>query len=178
MENNFKTKARDLGLLMGLSLTLITVFIYAFNLSLFTSLWIMLLNFIIILGFGVFSAASAKKIIGEFPTFKEIFTSYTITITIGLLISTIIGIFIFNIIDPGAAETVKELSLEESEKLMRRFGAPESEIEKALIEAEKNEPFSLVSQIKNYFGFLAFMLVIGLLVSLIFRKKNPNAVNN
>ena len=174
MEKTLRLNARNLGIYMGLTLSLITVLIYVIDLSIFTSLWLMLINFLIILGFGIVSAATAKKSMGGFPSFKEVFTSYTITMALGLFISTIIGILIFTVIDPEAALTVKELSLESTEALMRKFGAPEAEIEKTLIEASENDPFSLVTQIKNYFGFLVFMSVIGLLVSLIFKKNDPS----
>ncbi len=174
MENTLRAKAKNFGIYMGLSLSLITVLIYVIDLSFFTSLWLMLINFLIILGFGIYSAASAKKEMGGFPSFKQVFTSYTITMALGLLISTIVGILIFTVIDPEAAATVKELSLESTEALMTKFGAPEAEIEKAMAQAAENDPFSITTQIKNYFGFLVFMLVIGLLVSLVFKKKDPS----
>ena len=174
MEKTLRLNAKNLGIYLGLSLSLITVLIYVIDLSIFTSLWLMLFNFLLILGFGIFSAASAKKAMNGFPSFKEVFTSYTITMALGLLISTLVGILIFSVIDPEAAATVKELSLESTQELMTKFGAPEAEIEKAMAEAAANDPFSITTQIKNYFGFLVFMLVIGLLVSLVFKKKDPS----
>lgn len=176
MDKTLRSKAVNYGLYMGLTLTLITVLIYAFDLSLFTSLWLMLGNLIIILVFGVLSGASAKKIMGGYPSFKQVFTSYTITMAVGLLISTLVGMLLFNVVDPEAAEVVKELSIESTEAMMKRFGAPEAQIEEAITAAEEQDPFSIGTQVKNYFGFLAFMLVIGLLVALIMKKKDPNSV--
>lgn len=179
MENqkaSIKKNGTNYGIYLGLSLLLITVLCYVIDLGLFASLWIMLLNVIIILAFGVVSAAYTKKVTNGFPSFKQVFTSYTITVALGLLISTIVGIIIFNVFDPEAAETVKEISIEKSREMMERFGGSESQIEKELIKIEASEPFSLETQIKNYFGFLAFMLVIGLLVALIFKRKDPNAI--
>ena len=162
------------GLIMGLVLTLLTVIFYVVDISLFTSLWILLLNFLIILAFGIIAAASTKKLMDGFPSFKQVFTTYTITMAVGLLISTLIMIVLFNFIDPEAAETVKDLSIEQSVEFMERFGAPESEIQKQIAVIQEQDTYGIGTQLKNYVFFLAFMLVIGLLVSLIFRKKDPN----
>lgn len=177
MENqkaSIKKNGTTYGTYLGLTLALTTVLCYIIDLSFFVSLWTMLFNFLIILGFGIFSAASTKKFTNGFPTYKQVFTSYTITLALGLLISTIVGILLFNVIDPEATNTIKELSIENSRELMERFGAPEEQIEPELIKLEESEPLSMITQIKNYFAFLTFMLVIGLLVALIFRKKNPS----
>ncbi|HEA29959.1 MAG TPA: DUF4199 domain-containing protein [Leeuwenhoekiella sp.] len=173
METEARKQALNLGLYMGLALILVTTICYVINVGLLANFWVGLFNLIIVFSFAIFSCYSARKIIG-FPSFKDVFTSYTITVALGLAISTVFTIILFNLIDTGAAEIIKEQSIVEMQSIMERFNAPQSEIDKAVTQAQNAENnFSIASQTQSYFIFLAIMLLLGLLASLLFRKKDP-----
>ena len=57
------------------------------------------------------------------------------------------------------------------------MGAPQAEIDKALAELAETDNFSLVNLGKSYFSSLIFQAVIGLLIGLIFKKKDPTAID-
>lgn len=176
MEKSIKATATNYGLVLGLILALITVIAYAFMLELFTKWWLSILLFLIIVAMGTISSLKSKKLLGGYINFKTAFTSYFITILIGVLISTIVTIVIFNFIDTDAAAAYKELTLESQREMMENFGAPESQIEEAIAEAEKTNYFSLGNQAKSFAYTLVFFSVIGLIVALAVKKKDPNAV--
>jgi acid phosphatase family membrane protein YuiD len=60
---------------------------------------------------------------------------------------------------------------------MERFGTPTEIIEETLSEMRQQNSFSMVNQMKNYMGGLVVQAVIGLLIGLIFKKTDPNAID-
>lgn len=118
---------------------------------------------------------SAKKVIVGFMSFKEAFTAYFITIVVGTLISTIVGIILFNFVDPETAEFINEQMVQMQSEMMASFGAPQEQIDKVVAELEKENQFAITSYLKSYFTQLAIYAVIGLIIALIFREKDPQA---
>lgn len=174
MNNSVKSVAVPYGVYLGLGLTLLTVLAYALDLELFTQWWFGVIGFVILLVIGTLAVKKAKTLKTDYFSFKDAFTAYFVTILIGTLISTLIGILLFAIIDPEAAQTINELTIEASRSMMEKFGAPEADINKALADLENDNQFSIMNQLKRFVFSLAFYSVIGLIIALIFREKNPN----
>ncbi len=171
MESPAKKISTAYGVYLGISLVLITVLTYAFNLALFTKWWfgITLIIFSIVL--ASVSISKAKKVSTTLFSFKDAFGSYFLTIFIGTFISLIFGIILFNLIDPEAAEKLTELIMESSRAMMERFGAPEAQINEALRKMQDENQFSLLNQLKGYGFQLVLYAIFGLIISLIFREK-------
>lgn len=176
MEKSFKSVASNYGIILGVILSLITVFAYAFMLELFTKWWLGILLLIIVIVVGTMAAVKSKKILGGFISFKDAFTSYFIAVLLGTLISTIVGIIIFNFIDPEAAQTLQEMILESTRQMMESMGAPEASIEKAIAANSETNLYSIGKQAQQYAINLLIFCVIGLIVALAVRRKDPNAV--
>lgn len=179
MDNNMtiiRKSAINYGVVLGIILAVITALMYALNTELFTKWWIGIITLIIVVVTGIVSTAKSKSLLGGFMSFKEAFSSYFITVAVGLLISTAVGILLFTIVDPELADYLNERTIEITREFMEGFGAPEEEINKALADLEGKNNFSLVNQLKSYAFGLIFQAVIGLLIGLIFKKKDPNAI--
>ena len=172
MEPTPKSIAVNNGLYLGGILALISVLIYAVNLDLFTEWWLGIILFIVVVVYGVFSSIKSRTSLGGFISFKQAFTSYFITIAIGTLIATIVGIAIFTFIDPEAATYLNEQILLLTKQTMERFGMPQEAMQAALYEAAKKDNFSLGMQSQAFVFRLAFYAVIGLIVALIVKKTN------
>ncbi|MFT4942744.1 MAG: hypothetical protein ACJAYD_000118 [Patiriisocius sp.] len=172
-----KESAIQYGLILGGILAITTVLMYALNQELFLSAWIGVATIIVVIGAGIVSTAKAKDILGGIMTFKQAFSAYFITTAIGLLISTALGILIFAIIDPELANYLNGEAIEVARGLMERFNTPEAAIEEALKDMKDVDNFSIVSQGKSYLSGLIFQAVLGLLVGLIFKKRDPNAID-
>ncbi|MEN8125052.1 MAG: DUF4199 domain-containing protein [Bacteroidota bacterium] len=164
------------GLILGFIFALFTTYGYAIDMSFFTSWWLMLLSFLAMVIVGILAITNSKKLLGGFISFKDAFTAFFITAALGLLISTLIGILIFNVIDPGSKEILKELTIEKTVEVMERFNAPEEALDEALAKIEDTDSFSMGAQFKNYFIALAMYAFIGLIVALIFKKKDPSLI--
>ncbi|GGD85512.1 DUF4199 domain-containing protein [Planktosalinus lacus] len=177
MENNnqiIKKNASAQGITLGIILALSTTLMYALNPDMFTKWWVGILSFLIVIVFGIISVSKSKGKLNGFISFKEAFTSYFITVALGYFISTLMGILIFSIIDPEMAQYIQEKAIETTRGFMEGFGAPEEEIDKALAKMSEQDNFSIVSQLKSYIFGLAFLSVLGLLVALIFKRKDPS----
>lgn len=176
MEKSFKSVASNYGIILGIILSLITVFAYVFMLELFTKWWLGILLLVIVVAAGTMAAVKSKKMLGGFISFKEAFTSYFIVVLLGTLISTIVGILIFNFIDPEAAQTLQEMILESTRQMMENMGAPEESIEQTIAASADTNLYSIAKQAQQYAINLVIFCVIGLIVALAVRKKDPNAV--
>ncbi|RKE95012.1 DUF4199 domain-containing protein [Ichthyenterobacterium magnum] len=176
MEKSLKSSAINYGLYLGLFLASVTILAYAIQIELLTQWWLGIIMLIVIIGFGIFSTSKSKKMLNGFLTFKEAFSSYFITVAIGVLISMLVSIILFNFIDPDAAITLKEKMIEKTAEMMQNFGAPEDAIADTITKMEEQEgQFEIVSQLKSNAFYLVFHAVIGLIVAAIMKKANPDA---
>jgi len=176
METSTKSSAINYGLYLGGILALITLLGYALYIDLLTKWWLGIILFVVIIIFGIISAIKSKKMQNGIISFKEAFSSYFITVAIGIIISMLISIILFNYVDPEAAITLKEKTIEATIQLMRNFNAPEEAVEQTLeqMEAQKNQ-FSILPQLQSNAIFLVIQALIGLIIALIV-KRNPETV--
>jgi len=169
MENQLiKSKGINFGIAYGLFLILLTLYAYAIDLNFFASFWFLGL---VMVGFfvnGLWVIGSLKKIQEGFVTFKE---GFTVSNALALLLSTIITMLIFLVVDPELQVTVKELTIAKTTVMMENFGAPTDAIEEAIDKLRTQDNFSLVAQIKGYFSTLAISSIMGLLFALILKRK-------
>ena len=175
MEKSIKSIASNYGLYLGIILALCTIIPYAVDLKLFTSLWVLVITLLSILTCGILSIKKSKQSLDGFISFKEAFTSFFITIAIGLLISSITYFIIFNIVDTEAANTLTEIRIESQAEMMQNFGAPEEVIAETIEKMESDDQFSIGNQILGYFIFLIVMSIAGLISAAIMKKNNPDA---
>ena len=176
MEKSLKSSSVNYGIYLALLLSAFTIIAYVLNIELLVNFWIMLLLLpIVAIVFGIVSTAKAKSLLGGFMSFKQAFSAYFITIAFGIIISSLVSIILFGFIDPEAATMLQEIGMEKVRGFMESMGAPESEIDKAMAEAAKEDTMSIGNQVMNIAKGLIFYAVIGLIVALIMKKKDPDA---
>ncbi|MBR9756552.1 MAG: DUF4199 domain-containing protein [Algicola sp.] len=176
MEKPIKSIATNYGLYLGAILALISVTAYAVNLDLYTKWWFGITILILIIIAGIVSTSKVKTALNGVISFKEAFTAYFITVLIGLVISAVMSIIIFNVIDPEAALVLKEKVVDTQVEMMRSFGAPEEAVAEAV---EKMEAQSNMYSIGNVLQSIVFQLIgfsiVGLIVALVMKKGHENA---
>ncbi|MCI4442319.1 MAG: DUF4199 domain-containing protein, partial [Lentimicrobium sp.] len=118
----------------------------------------------------VLLSKTKKELKGIFP-FKEAFTTYFISAVIGILISVVFNIILFNFIDPSAKESIKELTIKYAVEMMQKFGTPSSAINEAVKKLQENDQFSIVELLKGSVFSIVFSALFGLLLALIFKSK-------
>ncbi|MCX7550171.1 DUF4199 domain-containing protein [Xanthomarina sp. F2636L] len=176
METSIKSNSINYGLYLGGVLSLFTVFAYAINLDLFTKWWYGISLMVLVIIFGIISAMSSKKLLNGIINFKGAFSSYFITVAVGIVISSLVSFVIFNVIDPEAATLLQEKILDSQVEMMRGFGAPEDAIAEVVEQMEKEDNMFAITKVLQSIAFqLIGFSVVGLIVALVVKKEDPEA---
>lgn len=123
--------------------------------------------------FAVLACVTVKKRNEGYLEFGQALkTSFGVFVITGIAVS-IFSYVLLNFIDLEFKQAMQQTSLEMSEKMMKRFGASQDQIDKALDEANKKDNFSF-SSVMLGFAFSCFIyFLFSLIIALIVRKKNP-----
>jgi hypothetical protein len=175
MEKSLKSLAINYGVYVGLILSAVTIIAYVIDLTLLTKWWLGIILFVVIIVFGIVSTAKAKSVLQGFISFKQAFSSFFITVAIGILLSTVVNIILFNFIDPEAAEIIKQATIEASVSMMEGFGAPQDAIDQTISQMENTNQFAIDSLLKSLAWQFLFYSIVGLIVAAFMKKKDPNA---
>lgn len=176
MNEIIKKNGITYGVIAGIVSIVITTLFYSIDLSLMMKWWAGLLNIAISIGISVIMLSKTKKELKNVFTFKEAFTNYFIYSVIGIVISVLFTIVLFNFIDPSAKETMKELVMEFTKNIMQKMGAPAAATNEALKEIAQKDQFSVLEQLKGCVFSIAFSCLIGLILAAIFKTKTPENV--
>ncbi|MFC4740597.1 DUF4199 domain-containing protein [Flavobacterium ponti] len=171
MNEIIKKNGITFGIITGVISILITGFIYLVDIKLFTAWWLGLVSIAIYLGIGIYLLIKTRKELGGVFSFKDAFTTYFISAVIGIAISVIFNILLFNVIDPSLKDTVQELSIESAVSMMKKFGTPTSEIKKAVEGMSETNQFETMSLLKGSAFSIIFSSIFGLILAAIFKSK-------
>jgi hypothetical protein len=129
------------GIISGIISCLITATIYAIDLNLFLKSWITIIIITTSLILSIVLLSKTKKEIQTDFSFKDAFTTYFIYAVVGVLISTLFNIVLWNFIDPSAKETLNELTIKYTVSIMQKVGAPSSTINEAIKGMKESSPY-------------------------------------
>jgi hypothetical protein len=173
MNEIIKKNGITYGVISGIVSVLITTILYSIDLSLMIKWWVGILVITISIIISVLLLSKTKKELKGILSFKEAFTTYFICSVIGILISVIFNIILFNYIDPSAKETINELIMTFTKEIMQKMGAPAAETNKALKELATKDTYSVFEQLKGSIFSIAFSAIFGLILAAIFKTKTP-----
>ena len=109
---------------------------------------------------------------GGYLPFKEAFTSSYIIYLIGAVITTVYVVLQYSVFAPEAAAELQQETINQTVKMLEGFGMDDQQIDQAVAEAEKTNPYGASSQLialgVNALIGLVVCLIIGAIV-----KKNP-----
>lgn len=171
MNEIIKKNGITFGVIIGLFSILVTTLIYVIDLNLFVNIWLGLSTIAIYLLIGIIVVANTKKQLKGQITFKEAFTVYFIAAVVGGLLSTLFQILLFNIIDPAAKETIKDLSIKYTTQMMEKFNAPSASINETVEQLQNTDNYSPGNLFKGFAFSLIISAIYGALLGLIFRSK-------
>lgn len=160
------------GVLIGIVSSLITATIYAIDLNLFSSWWIGITSIIVYLILGIVLLSKTKKEVKTVFTFKDAFTTYFIAAVIGILISTLFNVLLFNVIDPSAKDTLLEITMKITANMMQKFGTPASVINEAISKLKETNPYSTIELLKGSIFSIIFSSIFGLILAAFFKTRS------
>ncbi|HOZ75630.1 MAG TPA: DUF4199 domain-containing protein [Flavobacterium sp.] len=171
-----RKNSMNYGIILGLALIVLTTLMYAIDINSFTSSWIGMINLAVITGFGAIAAVKQKKVNGGFLSFKESFTCFFITVVLGVFISTLYSILLFNVIDPEAKSVIMENLIKKTVDMMQQFGGKAADINKIVEEMQKTDSFGMWGQLKGFAFSIILYSIIGLITALIVRRERPQSI--
>lgn len=171
MNEVIKRNGINFGIITGVTSALITASIYSINLNLFTAWWVTVVSLSVYVIIAVILLSKTKKELNGFFSFKDAFTTYFISALIGILISVVFNIILFNFIDPSAKDAIKEVSIKYAVSMMEKFNAPSATINEAVKKLQENDQFSIIELVKGSIFSIVFSSLFGLLLALIFKSQ-------
>lgn len=160
------------GVIAGIISALITSTIYAIDLNLFVSFWAGSISIFIYLVLGIVLLSKTKKELNGIFVFKDAFTTYFIFAVIAILIGTTFNILLFNVIDPSAQDTLKEITLKNTVAMMEKFNSPAAAINEVIAKMKESNPFSTIELIKGSASSIVFSSIFGLIMAAFFKSKS------
>jgi hypothetical protein len=174
MNEIIKKNAINYGIITGVVSVLITTLIYVIDVKFFTAWWVGLLSMVFYIIISCILLSKTKRDLKGTFTFKEAFTTYFLAAVIGILLSVIFNIVLFNFIDPDLKITLKEMTIKYASEMMQKFGAPAAEVNKAVTDMEKVDQFGIVEQLKGSLFSILFSSILGLILAAIFKSSKPS----
>ncbi len=171
MNEIIKKNGVSYGIITGVVSALITTSIYSIDINLFTAWWVTVLNILFYITIGAVLLSKTKKELKGIFSFKDAFTTYFISAVVGILISVVFNIILFNFIDPSAKESIKEVSIKYAVEMMEKFNTPSSAINDTIKKMQESDPYSPIELLKGSAFAIIFSALFGLLLALIFKSK-------
>jgi len=164
------------GVILGLALIIFTLILYLGGVKWFVSpfAWA---GFCIPVVFAVIGGVKQKKANGGYLSFSEALKTVFLVFVIGTLISTLFNYLLFNIIDVPFRQALAQETAVIQEKMMRRFGAPESSIEKSVADTLSGNSYSISKILLSYAFGLILWFLLSLIIAAIVKKSKPEFQN-
>ena len=164
--------ALQFGLYTGLALVIYTLLLIITGLDLNFALG--MVSFAILVGGIVLALKAFRQQNGGFMTYGQGLGAGALTsLVVGLLVSLFSVIYSFYV-DPSQRERQLKYTVEKSEEMMKKFNAPEGDIDTAV--EKVREDFNNTGPVKTLFTGMLTYAIIGSVLSLVIAaimKKNP-----
>lgn len=123
--------------------------------------------------FAVLACLKQRKNQGGFLEFSKALKISFGVFVITSLATTLISYVMMNFIDLEFSQAMQQATMEMTEKMMKRFGAPQDTIDKALADAANKSPFTLGKMALGFAFSCILWFLISLIIAVIVKRKNP-----
>jgi uncharacterized membrane protein YccC len=169
-----KKNAIKFGVISAVFSVFASTIMYVVDLGLFVNMWVGFGMIGVYLIIGMTLLYNTKKDLGGNLSFKDGFTAYFISALIGITISTLFSILLFNVIDTDARDQISELFIKSQVKMMQKFGAPSASINETITQLKENSQFSLKGLISGFFTSLLGAIIFGLILAAFFKTRRSS----
>ncbi len=166
---NYRT---SYGLIAGLIICVIALLQYVGGLDMYLSP-IGYVSYLVVITMAVLAALKTRKANGGFLEFSAALKITFTVFALALLVQTAFTYILFNFIDVSFKEAVAQEVITKTEQMMRKFGASDMDIDKALEMARTQDQFSLSRTALGYAISCIISFIICLIISLIVKKPQP-----
>ena len=164
------------GLIAGLIITVVSLLQYLGGLDTYLSP-VSYVTYLVVITMAVLAALKVRRSNEGFLEFGEALKVTFTVFAIALLIQTLFIFILFNYIDPDFKNAVSQEVMNKSELMMKKFGASDEQIQKALDQERHSDQFSIGRVMLGYAITCIVSFIFCLLISVIVKKSKP-AFNN
>ncbi|RZS75918.1 DUF4199 domain-containing protein [Pseudobacter ginsenosidimutans] len=161
------------GLIGGIAMIVYTLCLYLVGIQAFMNFGLAFLVYGIIIFIAVLAGLKQKKLQGGYLSFAEALKTVFLTFVLAFLLSTIFNFVLLNYIDPGFRDQMAQATMEKLEGIMRRLGAPDSDIEKAMEGAASADNYTFAKMLLGYGTMCILFCLISLVIAAIIKKNRP-----
>ena len=177
IQKDRNSEALKLGLILGLFSIIVVVLIYIIDVTILTD-WKVNVS-VLVISLGVISYMGRKfrdEEKGGFMSFKHSFLYSYVIFFVSSILSASFMVLLYEVIDPDVPKIMADASIENTEKLMRSFGAPEDKIDEAVeqLEVQMIESFSAKGVMKASWVYFLTSAFFSLITGLIIKKNEPD----
>jgi hypothetical protein len=165
------------GLICGGAGILFTVLLYLGGAEMFVSP-VAYLGLVIPIVVAVIGGLQYRKQQGGYLEFSAALKVTFQILVIGSLIATVFQHILFNYIDPSFRQALSQVSAEKAEKLMRKFGAPDEQIDKATEEMINNNNYTIGKLFLGFAFSCILWFIVALIISAVIKRKRPPFENS
>lgn len=126
----------------------------------------------------VLGALHVKKQRGGVLEFRDALKATFLILVIGSLIATIFQFVLFNYIDVPFREALAQITAQKTEQIMRRFGMPEDQIDKAVEETLSSNNYTIGRLMQGFVFSCIGSFIVALIISAIIKSKRPPFENS
>ncbi len=160
------------GLMAAVASVLFFVILYLGGTSFFGSP-IAFISYAVPIVFAVLACIKARKENEGFLPFKA-----ALKISFGIMVmcafaTSLLSYILFNFVDPGFKESMLQLTIENTQKMMAKFNTPQDTIDKTIQGMLSKDLFSLGAITQSFVVGCIFWFVIALIVAAIMKKNRP-----
>lgn len=149
---------------------------YTVDLSLLVSAWGGMILFALNVTLLVVASIQVRKEMGGFINFKDVFSTFMTGFVVYSVPVILINYLLFVVVDPEAAEQLKDITIQTTAERFNSLGLPEADIDRTMEEIQSLDQFSLLNQFKGLgISFIGYS-ILGLIVSAIVKKKDPSVL--
>ncbi len=172
METTKTNNLLQYGLLSAVISLLVFIVLYLGGIKLFTSP-VAYFAFLIPIVFAVLACVKEKKQSGGYLDFGKALKIAFGVFVISSLVTTAANYIVLNFVDPEFKQALQQYSLEMTENMMKKFGASQDQIDKAIDKAAKEDGFTIGKMMLGFAMYCILWFLFSLIIALIVRKKRP-----
>jgi hypothetical protein len=175
MENTMERKSNPgfvYGLMAGLIVVVFTLLQYLGGLDMYLSP-VGYVSYLVIITMAVLAALKTRRANEGELSFAEALKITFAVFAIAMLLQTLFVYVLFNFIDVSFKQAVSQEVLNKTERMMKRFGASDEQIDKAIESERSGDQFAFGKVLLGYAVSCIAAFIICLLISAIVKKSKP-----
>jgi predicted permease len=123
--------------------------------------------------FAVIACRKAKKDNEGFLEFKEALKICFGILVLNSLVTSLFSYILYNFIDKPFADSMKQLTIEQTQKFMSRFGVPQDQIDKAVNGIIEKDLYTFGTIMFSFVQGCIVWFILALIMAAILKKKKP-----